>query len=34
MGDILEPNIIARWRHDPKAFIRDVLRNPKTGKPF
>ncbi|MBE3602161.1 hypothetical protein IMX07_00820 [bacterium] len=25
---------VARWRSDPVAFIRDVLRDPETGKPF
>jgi phage terminase large subunit-like protein len=25
---------ITRWRHDPIAFIREVLVNPETGKPF
>jgi len=24
----------ARWKRDPVAFIRDVLRDPQTGKPF
>lgn len=25
---------IARWRADPVAFVREVLRDPETGKPF
>src|SRR4051812_18707911 len=24
----------SRWRRDPVAFVREVLINPETGKPF
>ena len=27
-------NAAMRWRRDPVAFIREVLVNPETGKPF
>src|SRR5438067_12224919 len=25
---------LARWRADPVAFVREVLRDPETGQPF
>src|SRR5580700_8526346 len=25
---------VGRWKHDPVAFIEDLLRNPETRKPF
>jgi phage terminase large subunit-like protein len=34
MTDILEPNTLQRWQQQPKSFIREALRNPRTGKPF
>jgi phage terminase large subunit-like protein len=27
-------NALAKWKTDPVAFIREVLINPETGKPF
>ena len=34
MGEVLERSALDRWRADPTAFIRDVLRDPETGRPF
>ena len=34
MGEALERSTLARWRANPTAFIRDILRDPETGKPF
>jgi hypothetical protein len=34
MSDVLAPNALARWQVNPVDFIHEVLRNPKTGKPF
>jgi hypothetical protein len=34
MGEALERSALDRWRADPTAFIRDVLRDPETGRPF
>jgi phage terminase large subunit-like protein len=34
MTAALEPNSLARWQAAPISFITEVLRNPKTGKPF
>jgi len=25
---------VARWKHDPVAFVREVLVDPETGQPF
>jgi hypothetical protein len=34
MSDVLEHSALERWQHEPTRFITEVLRNPKTGKPF
>jgi hypothetical protein len=34
MTEALEPNTLQRWRQQPTAFITEILRDPKTGKPF
>lgn len=31
---MITPNDVARWRHDPVAFIGEVLRNPETNRSF
>jgi hypothetical protein len=33
MADALSVKI-ARWKADPVAFVREVLRDPETGKPI
>lgn len=30
----LGPSILQRWKHNPAAFITEVLNDPDTGKPF
>ena len=34
MGELLEANVIERWRREPLSFIDQVLRDPKTGLAF
>ena len=34
MGEALERSALDRRHADPTAFIRDVLRDPETGRPF
>jgi hypothetical protein len=34
MTEVLEPNTLQRWKESAINFINEVLRNPKTGKPF
>lgn len=34
MTDMLDANTLERWQREPISFIREVLRNPKTGRPF
>jgi hypothetical protein len=34
MGEVLQRSTLDRWRADPLTFIRDVLRDPETGRPF
>ena len=34
MGDALNKSGLARWQHDPCAFITEVMVNPETGEPF
>ena len=34
MGEALQRSALDRWHADPTAFIRDVLRDPETGRPF
>jgi phage terminase large subunit-like protein len=34
MGEMLQRSILDRWRADPIAFIREILRDPETGRPF
>lgn len=34
MTEALEHSALERWRHEPTAFIAEVLRDPETGKPF
>ncbi|MEE9249738.1 MAG: terminase large subunit [Alphaproteobacteria bacterium] len=31
---VLDASALKRWRADPVAFVRDVLRDPETGEPF
>lgn len=34
MTDALEHSALARWQRNPVSFINELMRNPKTGKPF
>lgn len=34
MSDMLEHSALERWQRNPINFIDEVLRNPKTGRPF
>jgi phage terminase large subunit-like protein len=34
MAEALDDTALDRWRRQPLSFIREVLRNPETGKPF
>jgi phage terminase large subunit-like protein len=34
MSDVLEHSALERWQREPISFINEVLRNPKTNKPF
>jgi phage terminase large subunit-like protein len=34
MSDVLEHAALERWQREPVSFIAEVLRNPKTGRPF
>ena len=34
MAEVLERNVLERWRERPLDFIEQVLRDPETGKPF
>jgi phage terminase large subunit-like protein len=34
MTDVLEHSALQRWQREPVSFINELLRNPKTGKPF
>jgi phage terminase large subunit-like protein len=34
MTEALEDNTLVRWRQRPVEFIREVLRDPMTGRPF
>ncbi len=32
--DVLDNTALRRWQADPEAFIREVLRDPESGKAF
>jgi phage terminase large subunit-like protein len=34
MSDVLDHAALGRWQREPVSFIEEVLRNPKTGRPF
>jgi phage terminase large subunit-like protein len=34
MGDALATSALTRWRNEPTSFIREVLRDPETGRAF
>jgi phage terminase large subunit-like protein len=34
MSDVLKNSALDHWQRNPVSFIHEVLRNPKTGKPF
>jgi hypothetical protein len=34
MAKALDTSALRRWRRQPTSFIKQVLRDPETGKPF